>query len=70
MDVKDKYIPYEEYRLTFDRVIHTEDGDNIQIGFPVQCKMCFLTGSDKRDVAMELERLFGKMREAVMREME
>ena len=70
MDVKDKYIPYEEYKLIFDHVAHTEDGETVRIGFPLQCKMCVLTDSDKRFVAMDLERLFGEMREAVMREME
>lgn len=70
MDVKEKLIPYEKYRLTFDHVIHTENGETVRIGFPLQCKMCVLTDSDKRFVAMDLERLFGEMREAVMREME
>lgn len=68
MDVKDKYIPYEEYRLTFDHIVHTEDGETVRIGFPLQCKMCVLTDSDKRLIALEIEKLFEKMREAVMRD--
>jgi hypothetical protein len=69
MDVKDKYIPYEEYRLVFDRVIHTMDGKVIRIGLPIQCEMSVLT-SDRRLIAIEIEKLFEKMHEAVMREME
>ena len=61
-------IPYEEYRLIFDHVIHTLDGKTIQIGLPLQYKMCFLTDLDKRFVAMEIEKLLEKMHEAVMRE--
>lgn len=61
-------IPYEEYRLIFDHVIHTLDGKTIQIGLPLQCKVCVLTDLDKRFVAMEIEKLFEKMHEAVMRE--
>lgn len=62
-----KPIPYEEYRLTFDRVIHTMDGKTIRIGLPMQCNMCVLS-SDERLIAIEIDKLFGKMREAVMRE--
>ncbi len=69
MDVKDKNIPYEEYRLVFDRVMHTLDGKAIQIGIPLQCNMCVLS-SDKRLIAMDIDKLFEKMREAVMGEME
>lgn len=61
-------IPYEEYRLVFDHVIHTLDGKTIQIGLPLQCKVCVSTDLDKRLVAMEIEKLFEKMHEAVMRE--
>ena len=68
MDVKDKYIPYEEYTLAFDHVMHTEDGETVRIGFPLQCKVCVLTDLDKRFVAIEIEKLFEKMHEAVMRE--
>lgn len=58
----------EEYRLIFDHVIHTLDGKTIQIGLPLQCEICVSTDSDKRLVAMEIEKLFEKMHEAVMRE--
>lgn len=61
-------IPYEEYKLIFDHVMHTKDGKTIRIGLPIQCKMCALTDSDKRLIAMEIEKLFEKMREAVKRE--
>ena len=61
-------IPYEEYRLIFDHVMHTMDGKTIQIGLPLQCKMCVLTDTDKRFVAMEIEKLFEKIHEAVMLE--
>lgn len=70
MDVNDKYIPYEEYRLTIDHVIHTEDRETVRIGFPLQCNVCVLTDLDKRFVAIEIEKLFEKMHEAVMREMD
>lgn len=63
-----KSIPYEEYRLVFDHVAHTEDRKTVRIGLPLQCKMCFLTDSDRRFVAAEIDKLFEKMREAVMRE--
>lgn len=62
-----KPIPYEKCRLVFDRVMHTLDGKIIRIGLPIQCKMCVLT-SDKRLIAMEIDKLFDKMHEAVMRE--
>lgn len=58
-----KSIPYEEYRLVFDRVMHTLDGKIIQIGLPLQCKVCVSTASDKR---MGIEKLFEKMHEAVI----
>ena len=61
-------IPYEEYRLFFDHVMHTSDGKTIRIGLPLQCKLCALTDSGKQFVAMEIEKLFEKMYEAVMRE--
>lgn len=51
-------IPYEEYRLTFDHVIHTLDGKTIRIGLPLQCEVRVLTDLDKRLVAMEIEKLF------------
>lgn len=63
-------IPYEEYRLIFEHVMHTLDGKTIRIGLPLQCKVCVLTDSDKRLVALEIEKLFGKMHEAVMREIQ
>ena len=61
-------IPYEEYRLIFDHVMHTSDGKTIRIGLPLQCNMCVLTDSGKQFVAMGIENLFEKMHEAVMRE--
>jgi hypothetical protein len=45
------------------------DGKVIRIGLPIQCEMSVLT-SDKRLIAMEIDKLFEKMHEAVMREME
>lgn len=63
-----KLIPYEEYRLIFDHVIHTSDGKTIRIGLPLKCNMYVLTDSGKQFVAMEIEKLFEKMHEAVMRE--
>lgn len=59
-------IPYEEYRLTFDHVIHTLDGKTIRIGLPLQCKACVSTDSDKQIVTMEIKKLFEKMYEAAM----
>lgn len=64
-----KLIPYEEYRLVFDHVTYTEDGATVRIGFPLQCKMCVLN-SDKQLIALEIEKLFEKMREAVMLEVQ
>lgn len=63
-----KLIPYEEYRLIFEHVMHTLDGKTIRIGLPLQCKACVLTDSDKQIVAMEIKKLFEKMHEAVMLE--
>lgn len=68
IDRQAKSIPYEEYRLTFDHIMHTKDGDTVLIGFPLLCKMCVSTDLDKRFVVMNLERLFEEMHEAVMRE--
>ena len=68
MDVKEKLIPYEEYRLTFDHVIHTEDGYDIQIGFPMRCKICFMEDYDKEHKAFEICKLFDRMRDEVMRD--
>ena len=68
MDVKDKYIPYEEYRLVFDHVIHTMDGKNIRIGIPLQCDVRVSIASDKKHIVADVEELFNRMREAVMRE--
>lgn len=59
-----KSIPYEECRLVFDRVMHTLDGKTLPIGLPIQCNMCVLS-SDKRLIAMEIDKLFEKMHEAV-----
>ena len=61
-------IPYEEYTLVFYHVIHILDGKTIRIGLPIQCKMCVLSDSDELLIAMEIDRLFEKMHEAVMRE--
>ena len=63
-------IPHEEYRLLFEHVMHTLDGKTIRIGLPLQCKVCVLTDLDKQFVAMEIEKLFEKMHEAVMREVQ
>lgn len=66
---KTESIPYEEYRLTFERAMHTLDGKIIRVGLPIQCNMCILS-SDKQLIAMDIDRLFEKMREAVKREVQ
>ena len=63
-----KSIPYEEYRLVFEHVMHTLDGKTIQIGLPIQCKMIASTDSGKQLVKLEIDKLLEKMHEAVMLE--
>lgn len=70
MDVMNKNIPYEEYRLVFDHVIHTMDGKAIRIGIPLQCNVRVSIASDKKHIVADVEELFNRMREAVIREME
>lgn len=70
MDMKDKYFPYEEYTLTFDHVMHTEDGETVRIGFPLQCKMCFTEDCDKEQKAINIRELFNRMSDEVIGEID